>query len=291
MDNSLEKINNIFNSFYRFVVGFGIFIMVSPFILLWFLTFMYQQVNEIEKLIVGNYNYITATSSEINLYTAFYKNYINYFCGVPLFIVEVAGIIIIILGCFNWYNKEQKPKDDKAYNESVILKNEFEKRTASQDEKIENDKNLFRDNNNKNKIVKRLNMYRILRKQFRQMLIANKNITIVENVKFILDDNSKFIFDFLSISKINKHDIIYDIKFRYDNNSNLKEFIVKYNDITKQYNYEHGRYCNIEIVYMLYDEEYDNSNLVDINKKIKLYSHNDNISATIFKIKDSYTFE
>ena len=63
MGKSIENLNTVFDSFYKFIVGIGLFIMVTPYILLWFFTYMHSKVNEVSNFTINNYGYITATSS------------------------------------------------------------------------------------------------------------------------------------------------------------------------------------------------------------------------------------
>lgn len=198
----MEKLQ--YDSFYKFLVSLGLVLIIAPFIGVYYLL-NYSNEN---LLIVNKYTELSQKSLEI---IEKKENILNLFLTLAPYIfifTTILGIFLLIYGIIKWKNL-QKEIDEQTTIKTKVERTQLEKLTANEVlQKIESEEEI--NTKDKKQIYNRI-QNAIMAEGFCFEYLSNqlsKDYDVEQNVRI---DN--YIFDIVALSKKNKSDLIYEIKY------------------------------------------------------------------------------
>ena len=198
----MEKLQ--YDSFYKFLVSLGLVLIIAPFIGVYYLL-NYSNEN---LLTVNKYTELSQKSLGI---IEKKENILNLFLTLAPYIfifTTILGIFLLIYGIIKWKNL-QKEIDEQTTIKTKVERTQLEKLTANEVlQKIESEEEI--NTKDKKHIYNRI-QDAIMAEGFCFEYLSNqlsKDYIVEQNVRI---DNS--IFDIVALSKKNKSDLIYEIKY------------------------------------------------------------------------------
>lgn len=198
----MEKLQ--YDSFYKFLVSLGLVLIITPFIGVYYLL-NYSNEN---LLTVNKYTELSQKSLGI---IEKKENILNLFLTLAPYIfifTTILGIFLLIYGIIKWKNL-QKEIDEQTTIKTKVERTQLKKLTANEVlQKIESEEEI--NTKYKKQIYNRI-QDAIMAESFCFEYLSNqlsKDYIVEQNVRI---DN--YIFDIVALSKKNKNDLIYEIKY------------------------------------------------------------------------------
>lgn len=269
----MEKLQ--YDSFYKFLVSLGLVLMITPFIGVYYLL-NYSNEN---LLTVNKYTELSQKSLGI---IEKKENILNLFLTLAPYIfifTTILGIFLLIYGIIKWKNL-QKEIDEQTTIKTKVERTQLEKLTANEVlQKIESEEEI--NTKDKKQIYNRI-QNAIMAEGFCFEYLSNqlsKDYDVEQNVRI---DN--YIFDIVALSKKNKSDLIYEIKY-YREKPDLHKYkyiLDRLKKLKEVYEKSMNKTCKATLLIIIPSSSYGR-----ITKYLKNYQNqvlNSNIKIEYLKI-------
>ncbi len=271
----MEKLQ--YDSFYKFLVSLGLVLIITPFIGVYYLL-NYSNEN---LLTVNKYTELSQKSLGI---IEKKENILNLFLTLAPYIfifTTILGIFLLIYGIIKWKNL-QKEIDEQTTIKTKVERTQLEKLTANEVlQKIESEEEI--NTKDKKQIYNRI-QDAIMAESFCFEYLSNqlsKDYIVEQNVRI---DNS--IFDIVALSKKNKNDLIYEIKY-YREKPDLHKYKYVLDRLEKSkevYEKSMNKTCKATLLIIIPSSSYER-----ITRYLKNYQNqvlNSNIKIEYLKISE-----
>lgn len=271
----MEKLQ--YDSFYKFLVSLGLVLIITPFIGVYYLL-NYSNEN---LLTVNKY---TELSQKLFGIIEKKENILNLFLTLAPYIfifTTILGIFLLIYGIIKWKNL-QKEIDEQTTIKTKVERTQLEKLTANEVlQKIESEEEI--NTKDKKQIYNRI-QDAIMAESFCFEYLSNqlsKDYIVEQNVRI---DNS--IFDIVALSKKNKNDLIYEIKY-YREKPDLHKYKYILDRLKKSkevYEKSMNKTCKATLLIIIPSSSYER-----ITRYLKNYQNqvlNSNIKIEYLKISE-----
>lgn len=271
----MEKLQ--YDSFYKFLVSLGLVLIITPFIGVYYLL-NYSNEN---LLTVNKYTELSQKSLGI---IEKKENILNLFLTLAPYIfifTTILGIFLLIYGIIKWKNL-QKEIDEQTTIKTKVERTQLEKLTANEVlQKIESEEEI--NTKDKKQIYNRI-QDAIMAESFCFEYLSNqlsKDYIVEQNVRI---DNS--IFDIVALSKKNKNDLIYEIKY-YREKPDLHKYKYVLDRLEKSkevYEKSMNKTCKATLLIIIPSSSYER-----ITRYLKIYQNqvlNSNIKIEYLKISE-----
>ncbi len=271
----MEKLQ--YDSFYKFLVSLGLVLIITPFIGVYYLL-NYSNEN---LLTVNKYTELSQKSLGI---IEKKENILNLFLTLAPYIfifTTILGIFLLIYGIIKWKNL-QKEIDEQTTIKTKVERTQLEKLTANEVlQKIESEEEI--NTKYKKQIYNRI-QDAIMVEGFCFEYLSNqlsKDYIVEQNVRI---DNS--IFDIVALSKKNKNDLIYEIKY-YREKPDLHKYkyiIDRLKKLKVVYEKSMNKTCKATLLIIIPSSSYER-----ITRYLKNYQNqvlNSNIKIEYLKISE-----
>ena len=271
----MEKLQ--YDSFYKFLVSLGLVLIITPFIGVYYLL-NYSNEN---LLTVNKYTELSQKSLGI---IEKKENILNLFLTLAPYIfifTTILGIFLLIYGIIKWKNL-QKEIDEQTTIKTKVERTQLEKLTANEVlQKIESEEEI--NTKDKKQIYNRI-QDAIMVEGFCFEYLSNqlsKDYIVEQNVRI---DNS--IFDIVALSKKNKNDLIYEIKY-YREKPDLHKYKYILDRLKKSkevYEKSMNKTCKATLLIIILSSSYER-----ITRYLKNYQNqvlNSNIKIEYLKISE-----
>lgn len=271
----MEKLQ--YDSFYKFLVSLGLVLIIAPFIGVYYLL-NYSNEN---LLTVNKYTELSQKSLGI---IEKKENILNLFLTLAPYIfifTTILGIFLLIYGIIKWKNL-QKEIDEQTTIKTKVERTQLEKLTANEVlQKIESEEEI--NTKDKKQIYNRI-QDAIMAEGFCFEYLSNqlsKDYIVEQNVRI---DNS--IFDMVALSKKNKSDLIYEIKY-YRERPDLHKYKYILDRLEKSkevYEKSMNKTCKATLLIIIPSSSYER-----ITRYLKNYQNqflNSNIKIEYLKISE-----
>ena len=271
----MEKLQ--YDSFYKFLVSLGLVLIITPFIGVYYLL-NYSNEN---LLTVNKYTELSQKSLGI---IEKKENILNLFLTLAPYIfifTTILGIFLLIYGIIKWKNL-QKEIDEQTTIKTKVERTQLEKLTANEVlQKIESEEEI--NTKYKKQIYNRI-QDTIMVEGFCFEYLSNqlsKDYIVEQNVRI---DNS--IFDIVALSKKNKNDLIYEIKY-YREKPDLHKYkyiIDRLKKLKVVYEKSMNKTCEATLLIIIPSSSYER-----ITRYLKNYQNqvlNSNIKIEYLKISE-----
>ena len=271
----MEKLQ--YDSFYKFLVSLGLVLIIAPFIGVYYLL---NYSNE-DLLTVNKYTELSQKSLEI---IEKKENILNLFLTLAPYIfifTTILGIFLLIYGIIKWKNL-QKEIDEQTTIKTKVERTQLEKLTANEVlQKIESEEEI--NTKYKKQIYNRI-QDAIMAESFCFEYLSNqlsKDYIVEQNVRI---DNS--IFDIVALSKKNKNDLIYEIKY-YREKPDLHKYkyiLDRLEKLKEVYEKSMNKTCKATLLIIIPSSSYER-----ITRYLKNYQNqvlNSNIKIEYLKISE-----
>ena len=271
----MEKLQ--YDSFYKFLVSLGLVLIITPFIGVYYLL-NYSNEN---LLTVNKYTELSQKSLGI---IEKKENILNLFLTLAPYIfifTTILGIFLLIYGIIKWKNL-QKEIDEQTTIKTKVERTQLEKLTANEVlQKIESEEEI--NTKDKKQIYNRI-QDAIMVEGFCFEYLSNqlsKDYIVEQNVRI---DNS--IFDIVALSKKNKSDLIYEIKY-YRQGPDLHKYRSMVNRLEHSkevYEKSMNKTCEATLLIVIPNNSYEK-----VTRYLKNYQNqvlNSNIKIEYLKISE-----
>lgn len=271
----MEKLQ--YDSFYKFLVSLGLVLIITPFIGVYYLL-NYSNEN---LLTVNKYTELSQKSLGI---IEKKENILNLFLTLAPYIfifTTILGIFLLIYGIIKWKNL-QKEIDEQTTIKTKVERTQLEKLTANEVlQKIESEEEI--NTKDKKQIYNRI-QDAIMAESFCFEYLSNqlsKDYIVEQNVRI---DNS--IFDIVALSKKNKNDLIYEIKY-YREKPDLHKYkyiLDRLKKLKEVYEKSMNKTCKATLLIIIPSSSYER-----ITRYLKNYQNqvlNSNIKIEYLKISE-----
>lgn len=271
----MEKLQ--YDSFYKFLVSLGLVLIIAPFIGVYYLL-NYSNEN---LLTVNKYTELSQKSLGI---IEKKENILNLFLTLAPYIfifTTIVGIFLLIYGIIKWKNL-QKEIDEQTTIKTKVERTQLEKLTANEVlQKIESEEEI--NTKDKKQIYNRI-QDAIMAEGFCFEYLSNqlsKDYIVEQNVRI---DNS--IFDMVALSKKNKNDLIYEIKY-YREEPDLHKYkyiLDRLEKLKEVYEKSMNKTCKATLLIIIPSSSYER-----ITRYLKNYQNqvlNSNIKIEYLKISE-----
>ena len=271
----MEKLQ--YDSFYKFLVSLGLVLIIAPFIGVYYLL-NYSNEN---LLTVNKYTELSQKSLGI---IEKKENILNLFLTLAPYIfifTTILGIFLLIYGIIKWKNL-QKEIDEQTTIKTKVERTQLEKLTANEVlQKIESEEEI--NTKDKKQIYNRI-QDAIMAEGFCFEYLSNqlsKDYIVEQNVRI---DNS--IFDMVALSKKNKNDLIYEIKY-YREEPDLHKYkyiLDRLEKLKEVYEKSMNKTCKATLLIIIPSSSYER-----ITRYLKNYQNqvlNSNIKIEYLKISE-----
>ena len=271
----MEKLQ--YDSFYKFLVSLGLVLIITPFIGVYYLL-NYSNEN---LLTVNKYTELSQKSLGI---IEKKENILNLFLTLAPYIfifTTILGIFLLIYGIIKWKNL-QKEIDEQTTIKTKVERTQLEKLTANEVlQKIESEEEI--NTKDKKQIYNRI-QDAIMAEGFCFEYLSNqlsKDYIVEQNVRI---DNS--IFDMVALSKKNKNDLIYEIKY-YREEPDLHKYkyiLDRLEKLKEVYEKSMNKTCKATLLIIIPSSSYER-----ITRYLKNYQNqvlNSNIKIEYLKISE-----
>ena len=269
----MEKLQ--YDSFYKFLVSLGLVLMIVPFIGVYYLLNYSNEnlltVNKYTELSQKSFGIIEKKENILNLFLTL-APYIFIF-------TTILGIFLLIYGIIKWKNL-QKEIDEQTTIKTKVERTQLEKLTANEVlQKIESEEEI--NTKDKKQIYNRI-QDTIMVEGFCFEYLSNqlsKDYIVEQNVRI---DNS--IFDIVALSKKNKNDLIYEIKY-YREKPDLHKYkyiLDRLEKLKEVYEKSMNKTCEATLLIIISSSSYER-----ITRYLKNYQNqvlNSNIKIEYLKI-------
>lgn len=271
----MEKLQ--YDSFYKFLVSLGLVLIITPFIGVYYLLNYSNEnlltVNKYTELSQKSFGIIEKKENILNLFLTL-APYIFIF-------TTILGIFLLIYGIIKWKNL-QKEIDEQTTIKTKVERTQLEKLTANEVlQKIESEEEI--NTKDKKQIYNRI-QDAIMAESFCFEYLSNqlsKDYIVEQNVRI---DNS--IFDIVALSKKNKNDLIYEIKY-YREKPDLHKYKYILDRLKKSkevYEKSMNKTCKATLLIIIPSSSYER-----ITRYLKNYQNqvlNSNIKIEYLKISE-----
>lgn len=271
----MEKLQ--YDSFYKFLVSLGLVLIITPFIGVYYLL-NYSNEN---LLTVNKYTELSQKSLGI---IEKKENILNLFLTLAPYIfifTTILGIFLLIYGIIKWKNL-QKEIDEQTTIKTKVERTQLEKLTANEVlQKIESEEEI--NTKDKKQIYNRI-QDAIMAESFCFEYLSNqlsKDYIVEQNVRIY---NS--IFDIVALSKKNKDDLIYEIKY-YREKPDLHKYkyiLDRLKKLKEVYEKSMNKTCKATLLIIIPSSSYER-----ITRYLKNYQNqvlNSNIKIEYLKISE-----
>lgn len=271
----MEKLQ--YDSFYKFLVSLGLVLIITPFIGVYYLL-NYSNEN---LLTVNKYTELSQKSLGI---IEKKENILNLFLTLAPYIfifTTILGIFLLIYGIIKWKNL-QKEIDEQTTIKTKVERTQLEKLTANEVlQKIESEEEI--NTKDKKQIYNRI-QDAIMAESFCFEYLSNqlsKDYIVEQNVRIY---NS--IFDIVALSKKNKDDLIYEIKY-YREKPDLHKYkyiLDRLEKLKEVYEKSMNKTCKPTLLIIIPSSSYER-----ITRYLKNYQNqvlNSNIKIEYLKISE-----
>lgn len=269
----MEKLQ--YDSFYKFLVSLGLVLIITPFIGVYYLLNYSNEnlltVNKYTELSQKSFGIIEKKENILNLFLTL-APYIFIF-------TTILGIFLLIYGIIKWKNL-QKEIDEQTTIKTKVERTQLEKLTANEVlQKIESEEEI--NTKDKKQIYNRI-QDTIMVEGFCFEYLSNqlsKDYIVEQNVRI---DNS--IFDIVALSKKNKNDLIYEIKY-YREKPDLHKYkyiLDRLEKLKEVYEKSMNKTCEATLLIIISSSSYER-----ITRYLKNYQNqvlNSNIKIEYLKI-------
>lgn len=271
----MEKLQ--YDSFYKFLVSLGLVLIITPFIGVYYLL-NYSNEN---LLTVNKYTELSQKSLGI---IEKKENILNLFLTLAPYIfifTTILGIFLLIYGIIKWKNL-QKEIDEQTTIKTKVERTQLEKLTANEVlQKIESEEEI--NTKDKKQIYNRI-QDAIMAEGFCFEYLSNqlsKDYIVEQNVRI---DNS--IFDIVALSKKNKSDLIYEIKYCREKPDlhKYKYILDRLGKLKEVYEKSMNKTCKATLLIIIPSSSYER-----ITRYLKNYQNqvlNSNIKIEYLKISE-----
>ena len=266
-----------YDSFYKFLVSLGLVLIITPFIGVYYLL-NYSNEN---LLTVNKYTELSQKSLGI---IEKKENILNLFLTLAPYIfifTTILGIFLLIYGIIKWKNL-QKEIDEQTTIKTKVERTQLEKLTANEVlQKIESEEEI--NTKDKKQIYNRI-QDAIMAESFCFEYLSNqlsKDYIVEQNVRIY---NS--IFDIVALSKKNKDDLIYEIKY-YREKPDLHKYkyiLDRLEKLKEVYEKSMNKTCKPTLLIIIPSSSYER-----ITRYLKNYQNqvlNSNIKIEYLKISE-----
>lgn len=271
----MEKLQ--YDSFYKFLVSLGLVLIITPFIGVYYLLNYSNEnlltVNKYTELSQKSFGIIEKKENILNLFLTL-APYIFIF-------TTILGIFLLIYGIIKWKNL-QKEIDEQTTIKTKVERTQLEKLTANEVlQKIESEEEI--NTKDKKQIYNRI-QDAIMAESFCFEYLSNqlsKDYIVEQNVRI---DNS--IFDIVALSKKNKNDLIYEIKY-YREKPDLHKYkyiLDRLKKLKEVYEKSMNKTCKATLLIIIPSSSYER-----ITRYLKNYQNqvlNSNIKIEYLKISE-----
>lgn len=271
----MEKLQ--YDSFYKSLVSLGLVLIITPFIVVYYLLNYSNEnlltVNKYTELSQKSFGIIEKKENILNLFLTL-APYIFIF-------TTILGIFLLIYGIIKWKNL-QKEIDEQTTIKTKVERTQLEKLTANEVlQKIESEEEI--NTKDKKQIYNRI-QDAIMAESFCFEYLSNqlsKDYIVEQNVRI---DNS--IFDIVALSKKNKNDLIYEIKY-YREKPDLHKYKYILDRLKKSkevYEKSMNKTCKATLLIIIPSSSYER-----ITRYLKNYQNqvlNSNIKIEYLKISE-----
>lgn len=271
----MEKLQ--YDSFYKFLVSLGLVLIITPFIGVYYLLNYSNEnlltVNKYTELSQKSFGIIEKKENILNLFLTL-APYIFIF-------TTILGIFLLIYGIIKWKNL-QKEIDEQTTIKTKVERTQLEKLTANEVlQKIESEEEI--NTKYKKQIYNRI-QDTIMVEGFCFEYLSNqlsKDYIVEQNVRI---DNS--IFDIVALSKKNKNDLIYEIKY-YREKPDLHKYkyiLDRLKKLKEVYEKSMNKTCEATLLIIIPSSSYER-----ITRYLKNYQNqvlNSNIKIEYLKISE-----